>query len=149
MSTPLLTEEDVAHERLERLIGSKEVRADDRAGDQDDDRALDDLGLARPFDLLQLTPRLADEPTALYRLTASCLTLLGLRRGPNLLLPCARALNDTAALGGLFLAAGAALRAGVLGHQRVSRCGVWRPHQRQYFLNSTRSGVFRFDFDVW
>ena len=23
------------------------------------------------------------------------------------------------------------------------------PHQRQYFLNSTRSGVFRFDFFVW
>jgi len=25
---------------------------------------------------------------------------------------------------------------------------VWLPHQRQYFLNSTRSGVFRFDFIV-
>ena len=32
---------------------------------------------------------------------------------------------------------------------RVSRCGVCRPHQRQYFLNSTRSGVFRFDLFVW
>ena len=33
------------------------------------------------------------------------------------------------------------------GHDhRVSRCGVCWPHQRQYFLSSTRSGVFRFDF---
>jgi hypothetical protein len=32
---------------------------------------------------------------------------------------------------------------------RVSRCGVCRPHQRQYFLNSMRSGEFRFDFCVW
>ncbi len=31
----------------------------------------------------------------------------------------------------------------------VSLWGVWRPHQRQYFLNSTRSGEFRFDFCVW
>jgi hypothetical protein len=31
----------------------------------------------------------------------------------------------------------------------VSRCGVCVPHHRQYFLNSTRSGVLRFDFDVW
>jgi hypothetical protein len=31
----------------------------------------------------------------------------------------------------------------------VSLCGVWRPHQRQYFFSSTRSGVFRFDFVVW
>ena len=34
-------------------------------------------------------------------------------------------------------------------HQRDSRCGGVRPHQRQNFLNSTRSGVFRFDFVVW
>jgi hypothetical protein len=26
---------------------------------------------------------------------------------------------------------------------------VWRPHQRQYFFSSTRSGVFRFDFELW
>jgi len=31
----------------------------------------------------------------------------------------------------------------------VSRCRVWRPHQRQYLLNSIRSGEFRFDFSVW
>jgi hypothetical protein len=33
--------------------------------------------------------------------------------------------------------------------QRVSRCRVCDPHQRQYFLASKRSGVFRFDFWVW
>jgi hypothetical protein len=26
---------------------------------------------------------------------------------------------------------------------------VCRPHQRQYFRNSTRSGEFRLDFWVW
>ncbi len=26
---------------------------------------------------------------------------------------------------------------------RVSRCSVWRPHQRQYFESDTRSGVLR------
>jgi hypothetical protein len=31
----------------------------------------------------------------------------------------------------------------------VSRWRVWVLHQRQYFLNSTRSGVFRFDLLVW
>src|SRR4051794_35034555 len=31
----------------------------------------------------------------------------------------------------------------------VSLCGVCLPHQRQYLLNSTRSGSFRFDFWVW
>jgi hypothetical protein len=31
---------------------------------------------------------------------------------------------------------------------RVSRCTVWDPHHRQYFLNSTRSGEFRLDFCV-
>jgi hypothetical protein len=28
----------------------------------------------------------------------------------------------------------------------VSRWSVWRPHQRQYFFASKRSGVFRLDF---
>jgi hypothetical protein len=36
------------------------------------------------------------------------------------------------------------------GHaQRVSRCNVCVRHQRQYFRNSTRSGVFRLDLLVW
>ena len=150
MSTPLLPEQDVADQGLESLVGGEEVRADDGAGDEHDDRPLDDLSLARPFDLLQLAPGFADEAAALDRLTASRLSLLGLRRGPDLLLARAGALHDAAAgVGGLLLAARAALSSRVLRHQRVSRCGVWRPHQRQYFLNSTRSGVFRFDFVVW
>jgi hypothetical protein len=40
-------------------------------------------------------------------------------------------------------------RARDLRHQRVSLCGVWRPHQRQYLRNSIRSGSFRLDFSVW
>jgi hypothetical protein len=65
-----------------------------------------------------------------------------------LLLARPRSLGDGLAF---FLcgAAGAALGAGLAGHYLVSRWGVWLPHQRQYFLNSTRSGVFRFDFSVW
>jgi hypothetical protein len=60
----------------------------------------------------------------------------------------ARALRDGLAV---FLcgAAGAALGASLAGHYLVSRWGVCLPHQRQYFLNSMRSGVFRFDFSVW
>jgi hypothetical protein len=34
------------------------------------------------------------------------------------------------------------------GAYRVSLCGVCRPHQRQYFLNSIRSGEFRRDLLV-
>jgi hypothetical protein len=78
-----------------------------------------------------------------------------LRCGPDLLLAAARALAD--ALLRLLLRSGRALGApalapslpGVLSHYRVSRCAVWRPHQRQYFFSSTRSGVFRFDFELW
>jgi len=33
--------------------------------------------------------------------------------------------------------------------QRVSRCAVWRPHHRQNFFSSIRSGVFRLDLFVW
>jgi hypothetical protein len=28
-------------------------------------------------------------------------------------------------------------------------CAVWRPHHRQNFRSSTRSGVFRLLFIVW
>jgi len=31
----------------------------------------------------------------------------------------------------------------------VSLCSLCDPHQRQYFVVSNRSGVFRFDFCVW
>jgi hypothetical protein len=36
-------------------------------------------------------------------------------------------------------------------HARGYRVSLWpvcRPHQRQYFFISIRSGVFRFDFEV-
>src|SRR3954469_11711645 len=58
---PLLAEEDVLDEPSEDLVGAPEVDADDDAGDEHDDRPLDQLRLRRPFDLLQLAPRLADE----------------------------------------------------------------------------------------
>jgi hypothetical protein len=65
----------------------------------------------------------------------------------------ARRLNtgalDRTVTAALLAAPCTALCTGLPGHQRVSLCGVWRPHQRQYFLNSTRSGEFRFDFCVW
>jgi hypothetical protein len=32
---------------------------------------------------------------------------------------------------------------------RVSLCGVWRPHHRQNFRSSIRSGVFRLLFIDW
>ena len=48
-------------EPLEGEIGEPQIGADDDAGDQDDRRALDQLLLGRPFDLLQLGDRLSDE----------------------------------------------------------------------------------------
>src|SRR6185295_8367102 len=57
----LLPQENVADEGLEDLVGRVEVGADDHAGDDHDDRALHHLGAARPLDLLQLGPGLADE----------------------------------------------------------------------------------------
>jgi len=32
---------------------------------------------------------------------------------------------------------------------RVSRCSVWRPHQRQYLASDTRSGVLRLLLFDW
>src|SRR3954452_14846915 len=61
---PLLAEEDVLDEPSEDLVGAPEVDADDDAGDEHDDRPLDQLRLRRPLDLLQLAPRLADEAEA-------------------------------------------------------------------------------------
>ena len=46
---------------LEDEVGGPEIDADDDAGDQHDDDALDQLRLGRPFDLLELGPGLADE----------------------------------------------------------------------------------------
>src|SRR5947207_309157 len=49
------------HESFEDQVGDPRIRADDRARDDYDDRALDDLVLGRPLDLLQLGPGLGDE----------------------------------------------------------------------------------------
>ena len=46
------------------LVVDPEIGADDEAGDEHDDGALDDLVLAGPFDLLQLGDALADEAEA-------------------------------------------------------------------------------------
>jgi hypothetical protein len=135
-------------EAPEDLVGEEQVRARDQTGDEDDGGALDQLLLAGPVDLLQLGPRLADEALAARAGDVVAVGALGglgrraylrLRRLRLLLRALRRALDGCAALG-LGRTAGAAL---------VSRCAVWRPHQRQYFLNSTRSGLFRFDFSVW
>src|SRR5690349_20040899 len=56
-----LSQEDVVDDGLPDLVVRVEIHADDDAGDQDDERALDQLLLARPLDLVQLAGRLADE----------------------------------------------------------------------------------------
>src|SRR6185312_11808480 len=72
----LLAEQNIADERLEELIGGVEIRADDRAGDDHDDRALDHLTTAGPLDLLELAPGLPDEAAPLTGLAPA-----GLGRG--------------------------------------------------------------------
>jgi hypothetical protein len=147
-------EQDALDEWLEHEVGDVEVRPDDAAGDEDDDGAGQDLALARPVDLLQLGPALCDE--AATSTTAAAAAGLSLRRlggRANLGLTLARALADAllrlALLLLLLLPVAAALLAGVPGHSYLfSRCTVCLPHQRQYFLASKRSGVFRFDFIV-
>jgi hypothetical protein len=129
-----------------------EIGADDGAGDDDDDRPLDDLGLGGPLHLLQLGDRLADEAAeaAAGHAARAGLRLRGLRGGPHLLLARAGALDDSLLVG--LLLARAALApslARITSHYRVSLCVVWRPHQRQYLRSSTRSGVFRLDFELW
>src|SRR5918992_5202286 len=71
----LLTEQDALDERAEDHVGSVEVRADDRTGDDDDDAPGQHLALIGPVDLLQLTPALGEEASA-----AAPLALGGLRR---------------------------------------------------------------------
>src|SRR5438874_9381881 len=56
-----LLEEHLLDDFLPELVVQPEVDADDDAGDDHDDRALDHLVLPGPFDLLQLRPRLLDE----------------------------------------------------------------------------------------
>jgi hypothetical protein len=156
ISDPLRSaaEQDALDEWLEHEVGDVQVRADDSAGDEDDDGAGHDLALARPVDFLQLGPALGDEAAASPAATAAPgLRLRRLRGRADLGLTLARALADAllglALLLLLLLPVAAALLAGVPGHSYlVSRCTVCLPHQRQYFFASKRSGVFRFDFIV-
>jgi hypothetical protein len=60
----LPAEKDVADERPERLIDSPEIGADDQAGDDHGDRALDHVLAVRPFDLAQLRDRLVHKAAA-------------------------------------------------------------------------------------
>src|SRR5439155_1326573 len=55
------SEQNVLDEAFPDQVGAVEIHADDDAGDEDDDDALDQLALAGPLDLLQLAPRLGDE----------------------------------------------------------------------------------------
>jgi hypothetical protein len=149
-----LSEKDVLDEPAEDLVRREQVDAGHETGDQHDGRALDQLLLAGPVDLLQLGPRLADEDEAPASRSACALTValrLGRvrRRACGLRLALLRRAIERGAALGLGSAAGAPLGACLAGHYLVSRCRVWQPHQRQYFLNSTRSGEFRFDFSVW
>src|SRR5581483_6526659 len=57
---PLLDQEAV-DEVLPDLVVRPEISADDEAGDEDDDCALDQLLLPRPLDLLQLGDGLPEE----------------------------------------------------------------------------------------
>jgi hypothetical protein len=138
---------DPVDQRPEDLVEPVEIRGDDHAGDDDDDDALEGLGSARPVDLPELGGGLADElATRVLRATPGLL-LDGLGRGANLL-RAAPTPGRGAVSGGST--SRTPLSTGFAGHlYLVSRCGVCRPHQRQYFRNSTRSGEFRLDFWVW
>jgi hypothetical protein len=139
-------EENVADEPAQNGIRSVEIGTDDGDGDDDDDGRGEELALARPLDLLQLGRGLGNEdPEAPAALTARA--GLALRLADGLDFAAARA----GALGGgrLLVLAAPATSGSALGHYLVSRWRVWRPHQRQYFFTSNRSGVFRFDLFVW
>src|SRR4249919_1381753 len=139
----LLPQQNLADELVEELVADVEVRPDDHAGDDHDDRALNHLVLARPLDLAELADRLGDEALRAghRQLAAAALAGRGLQRGTNGRLAAAVAHRALARL-----TTRAPLRPRLARHQRVSLCGVCWPHQRQNFLNSTRSGVLRFDF---
>ena len=89
---PLLAREDLLDERLQPEVGDVQVSPDDRAGDDHDDRALEDLALVRPLDLLQLAPGFLDEPAALWPVTTPGLGLCRLLGWTDLRLTRARAL---------------------------------------------------------
>jgi hypothetical protein len=97
----LLPEQEPLYERLEREVGQPEIGTDDRAGEDHDHRAGQDLTLVRPLDLLQLGGGLGDEaPTAASRAPATGLRLRGLLRRADLLLARAGTLRDALGLGG-------------------------------------------------
>jgi hypothetical protein len=97
----LLPEQEPLHERLEREVGQPEIGTHDRAGEDHDHRAGQDLALVRPLDLLQLGGGLGDEAaTASSRASATGLRLRRLLRRADLLLPGARTLRNALRLGG-------------------------------------------------
>src|SRR6266540_380071 len=126
--THLLRREDSLDEPTEHLVRQVEVAADDHAGDDDDDGALDDLVLTGPLDLPQLADRLADEAC-----DAAAPTVLaagprrGLGPGPGLGRQPDGLLHDaaTSAAGDRGLSVGepprSALRSCLASHYLVSR----------------------------
>src|SRR5215210_5999275 len=116
----LFAQQDALDEWLEHEVRDVQVRADDCAGDEDDDRAGQDLALTRPVDLLQLGHALGDEAAAPSAGPAAPgLGLRRLRGWADLGLALARALTDTLlglSLLLLLLPVSAALLAGVPGH---------------------------------
>src|SRR5688500_13057709 len=142
----LEVQEDVADEALEHPVGGEQVGADDGDGDDDDDRRRHELRAPGPVDLAKLGPGLACEGAH----ASAALAL-----GPGLALRLGGGLDLTPSTGARALRLRGSLEVAALpasaGRTRqvcylVSRCSVWPPHQRQYFLASKRSGVFRFDF---
>src|SRR4029453_15428835 len=88
-------EEQLLDERLDRQVGEPQVEAHDRAGDDHNDCARQNLGLVRPVDLLQLGPGLGDEATAPASPAAPAgLRLRRLLGWADLLLARTRALRD-------------------------------------------------------
>jgi hypothetical protein len=145
-NTAFLLEKNAVDERTENLVEPPQVRPDDRAGDDHDDDPLERLPPCGPVDLPELGSGLADELTATMLGSPARLLLDRLLGRADLGLATASLARG--AVGGR--AGRTALPACLARHTYlVSRCGVWRPHQRQYFRNSTRSGEFRLDFCVW
>src|SRR3954451_7592389 len=133
-------------EVLEDDVAAPEEDAHDEACDQDDGDALDQLVLAGPLDLLELAPRLGDEPARATAGRAACLALRpwltprlrhGTRGRPRR--AGRRATLKRSFAGGHVRTVRTSLGTSLARHQRVSRWPVCLPHQRQYLLTSSRS----------
>ena len=114
--------------------------------DDDDNDTLQRLAAARPVDLPELGVRLADELPALVLRLPPRLLLDRLLRRPDL--RCASAARGRRSVTGgsprrTPLPAGLARQLPGLPMRRVPTAPA------AVFLNSTRSGEFRFDFWVW